>query len=157
MHQHLTCPQPESSSPPRKGAEARQPALIGRRNGVATPERALRVVKNHPLWPLNRFQIYTSLITNRYIMKDPFLSRRRCYLQLSALPGCSLILPGRVLKTEEPRPVDYIRPGPMTALGRGAGPRSQLLSQGSSRTYARRIPIRGYSSSIPDPSILHKR
>jgi hypothetical protein len=68
-------------------------------------------------------------------MKDPSLSRRRC-LQLSALAGCSLILTGRGLKAQEPLPADYIRPGPITALGEAPGLRSQLLSQGSSRTYA---------------------
>jgi hypothetical protein len=80
-------------------------------------------------------QIYSSLKTNRHIMKDPSLSRRRC-LQLSALAGCSLILTGRGLKAQEPLPADYIRPGPITALGKAPGLRSQLLSQGSSRTYA---------------------
>jgi Plants and Prokaryotes Conserved (PCC) domain len=63
------------------------------------------------------------------------LSRRRC-LQLSALAGCSLILTGRGLKAQEPLPADYIRPGPIIALGEAPGLRSQLLSQGSSRTYA---------------------
>ena len=33
-------------------------------------------------------------------------------------------------------PADYIRPGPITALGKAPGLMSQLLSQGSSRTYA---------------------
>ena len=70
-----------------------------------------------------------------HIMKDPSLSRRRC-LQLSALAGCSLILTGRGLKAQEPLPADYIQPGPITALGKAPGLRSQLLSQGSSRTYA---------------------
>src|ERR1700730_4959467 len=68
-------------------------------------------------------------------MKDPYLSRRRC-LQLSALAGCSLILTGRGLIAQEPLPADYIRPGPITARGKAPGLRSQLLSQGSSRTYA---------------------
>ena len=68
-------------------------------------------------------------------MKDSSLSRRRC-LQLSALAGCSLILTGRGLKAQEPLPADYIRAGPITALGKAPGLRSQLLSQGSSRTYA---------------------
>ena len=40
------------------------------------------------------------------------------------------------LKAQEPLPADYIRPGPITALGKAPGLRSQLLSQGSSRTYA---------------------
>jgi uncharacterized protein len=80
-------------------------------------------------------QIYGSLKTNRHIMKDSSLSRRRC-LQLSALAGCSLILTGRGLKAQEPLPADYIRPGPITVLGKAPGLRSQLLSQGSSRTYA---------------------
>jgi predicted DNA-binding protein with PD1-like motif len=80
-------------------------------------------------------QIDGSLKTNRHIMKDSSLSRRRC-LQLSALAGCSLILTGRGLKAQEPLPADYIRPGPITALGKAPALRSQLLSQGSSRTYA---------------------
>lgn len=98
-------------------------------------KRLCGVAKNHPLWPLNLLKFYTSLKTNRHIMKDPSLSRRRC-LQLSALAGCSLILTGRGLKAQEPLPADYIRPGPITALGKAPGLRSQLLSQGSSRTYA---------------------
>src|SRR5580700_8572079 len=68
-------------------------------------------------------------------MKDSSLSRRRC-LQLSALAGCSLILTGRGLKAQDTLPADYIRPGPITVLGKAPGLRSQLLSQGSSRTYA---------------------
>jgi predicted DNA-binding protein with PD1-like motif len=80
-------------------------------------------------------QIYGSLKTNRHIMKDSSLSRRRC-LQLSTLAGCSLILTGRGLKAQDTLPADYIRPGPITVLGKAPGLRSQLLSQGSSRTYA---------------------
>jgi uncharacterized protein len=68
-------------------------------------------------------------------MNDHSLSRRRC-LQLSALAGCSLILTGRGLQAQEPRPTDYIRPGPITALGKAPGLKSELLSQESSRTYA---------------------
>jgi predicted DNA-binding protein with PD1-like motif len=68
-------------------------------------------------------------------MKDPYLSRRRC-LQISALAGCSLLLTGRGLEAQEPLPAEYIRPGPITALGKAPGLRSQLLSEGSSRTYA---------------------
>ena len=47
-----------------------------------------------------------------------------------------MILTGRGLKAQEPLPADYIRPGPITDLGKAPGLRSQLLSQGSSRTYA---------------------
>jgi hypothetical protein len=51
--------------------------------------------------------------SNRHIMKDLFLSRRRC-LQVSALAGCSMLLGGRVAAAEEPLPADHIRPGPVT-------------------------------------------
>ena len=53
-----------------------------------------------------------------------------------ALAGCSLILSGRGLMAQEPLPADYIRPGPITAREKAPGLRSQLLSQGGSRTYA---------------------
>src|ERR1700675_4769955 len=95
-------------------------------------KRLCGVAKNHPLGPLNLLKIYTSLKTNRHIMKDSSLSRRRC-LQLSALAGCSLILTGRGLKAQEPLPADYIRPGPITVLGKAPGLRSQLLSKGIPR------------------------
>jgi hypothetical protein len=39
--------------------------------------------------------------SNRHLMKDVFLSRRRC-LQVSALAGCSMLLVGRVSAAEEP-------------------------------------------------------
>jgi predicted DNA-binding protein with PD1-like motif len=68
-------------------------------------------------------------------MKQLSLSRRRC-LQLSALAGCSLILTDRSLRAQEPLPDAYIRPGPISARGRAPGLRSQLLSQGDSKTYA---------------------
>jgi uncharacterized protein len=70
-----------------------------------------------------------------FFMKQLSLSRRRC-LQLSALAGCSLILTGRSLRAQEPLPDDYIRPGPISARGKAPGLRSQLLSQGGSKTYA---------------------
>jgi len=69
------------------------------------------------------------------MMKDTLLSRRRC-LQVSALAGCSLLLNARELVAQEPLPVDYIRPGPVTARGKAPGLRSQLLSPHGSRTYA---------------------
>ena len=49
----------------------------------------------------------------RHIMRDVFLSRRRC-LQVSALAGCSMLLGSRA-SAEEPLPAGYIRPGPVTA------------------------------------------
>jgi ABC-type molybdate transport system substrate-binding protein len=54
--------------------------------------------------------------SNRLIMKEVFLSRRRC-LQVSALAGCSMLLGGRVLAAEEPLPADDIRPGPIALQG----------------------------------------
>jgi len=53
--------------------------------------------------------------SNRHIMKDVFLSRRRC-LQVSALAGCSMLLGGRVSSAEEPLPAGYIPPGQLSSL-----------------------------------------
>ena len=66
-------------------------------------------------------------------MKDPSLSRRRC-LQLSALAGLFVDSDRPGLKAQEPLPADYIRPGPITALGKAPGLGSQLLSQGAYST-----------------------
>src|ERR1700745_392146 len=52
------------------------------------------------------------------MLKDSFLSRRRC-LQVSALAGCSMLLGGRVSATEKPLPADHIRPRQVMLEGTG--------------------------------------
>jgi intracellular sulfur oxidation DsrE/DsrF family protein len=52
----------------------------------------------------------------RLIMRDFFLSRRRC-LQVSALAGCSMLLGRQVSAAEEPSSADAIRSGPVAPQG----------------------------------------
>ncbi len=52
------------------------------------------------------------------------------------LSGLLVITERPGISGTEPLPVDYIRPGPVTARGKAPGLRSQLLSPHGSRTYA---------------------
>jgi hypothetical protein len=78
--------------------------------------------------------------SDRPIMKELFLSRRRC-LQVSALAGCSMLLGGRVSAAEEPLPADHIRPGPVTPQAGELRPLMEQLAKAPGRRDFKTVPM----------------
>jgi predicted DNA-binding protein with PD1-like motif len=67
-------------------------------------------------------------------MNKRLVSRR--HLLISGLAGCSAMVAGIALPSPEAPPPGYIRPGPITALGKAPGLKTRLLSHQGGRSYA---------------------